>query len=306
MKKLLPLVAAAALAATFTAAALAADPAPPTEVPFPSPKVADLFVAAQTVATDGSLVNYFAPGQTVTFRAYAVDGKTSQILVAKDVKYFYVTIPSQPNVKLKYDPKAPGASSRLAWTGTWTVPSSYPLGIVGFKVLVKTNAKKRGQFVQMPVATSMLTIASNPSAAKTGAAAAAAESLSKLPVALYADSVNGTAPAGGPTRTIGCTQTNVYKRGERFVLRTWGSETSTGEILSSANVDTATFTVPGVSAPINLAWGSHGATGAKVWFWTNFWIVPADYPLGSAVVKVNFKTDSGKTGTYDYPITIIP
>jgi hypothetical protein len=306
MKKLLTLVAAAGLAATFTAAALAADPAPPTETPFPSPKVAELFVAAQTVAPDGSLVNYFKPGSTVTFRAYAVDGKDSQILTSKSVKYFYVTIPNQPNVKLKYDPKAPGATSRLAWTGSWTVPATYPLGLVPFKVLVKTTSKKVGQFVQMPVATSMLTIASTLPTVLTGAAAAPSEALSKLPVALYADSVNGTAPAGAPTRTTGCTQTNVYKRGERFVLRTWGSETATGDVLSSANVDTATFTVPGVAAPIALAWGSHGATGAKVWFWTNFWIIPADYPLGAATVKVAFKTDSGKTGTLDYPITIIP
>ncbi len=50
------------------------------------------------------------PARTVTFRAYAVDGKTHKVLVAKDVKYFYVTIPNQPNVKLKYDPSAPGAT----------------------------------------------------------------------------------------------------------------------------------------------------------------------------------------------------
>jgi hypothetical protein len=43
-----------------------------------------------------------------------------------------------------------------------------------------------------------------------------------------------------------------------------------------------------------------------VWFWTNFWIVPADYPLGDATVTVTYKTFDGKTGQYLYPITIIP
>ena len=63
------------------------------------------------------MTNYFAPGATVVFRAYAVDSKTHKVLAAKDVKYFYVKIPNQPNVKLKYDPKAPGATPRLPWIG---------------------------------------------------------------------------------------------------------------------------------------------------------------------------------------------
>lgn len=306
MRKLITLAAGAALAAAFTGAALAADPAPPTEVPFPAPKIADIFVAAQTVASDGSLTNYFTPGSVVTFRAYAVGGKASAVLTGKDVEYFYATIPGQPNVKFKYDPTSSMATGRLGWIGQWTVPASYTPGLVPFKVLVKTTAKQKGQFVQMPVATSQLTVVTKLPTVLTGSQAAKGEAITKAPLALYADSVNGTAPAGAPTRTVGCTQTNVYHRGERFVLRTWGSDAASGETLSTANVDTAQFTVPGVSAPVQLAWGSHGATGAKVWFWTNFWIIPADYPLGATTVKVAFKTDGGKTGTLDYPITIIP
>ena len=53
------------------------------------------------------------------FRAYAVDGKTRKVLAAKGVKYFYVKIPNQPNVKLRYLPNAAGASGRMAWTGSW-------------------------------------------------------------------------------------------------------------------------------------------------------------------------------------------
>ena len=97
--------------------------------------------------------DYFAPGNTVVFRAYAVDSKTRKVLTAKDVKYFYVKIPNQPNVKLTYNPKAPGASGQYTWTGTWTVPANYPFGTVDFKVLVKSKAKRLGSFVQMPVVT---------------------------------------------------------------------------------------------------------------------------------------------------------
>ena len=95
----------------------------PGQTPYPAQKVQELFTAAQTATTDGAINDYFAPGSTVLFRAYAVDGKTHKLLAGKDVKYFYVTIPNQPNVKLKYDPTAKGATALLPWTGTWTDPA---------------------------------------------------------------------------------------------------------------------------------------------------------------------------------------
>src|SRR5215212_8240396 len=110
MRKLLILAAALGAAAILGSGATAAAPG---ETPFPAPQVGDLFIAAQTVTADGAAANYFAPGATLVFRAYAVDSKTHKFLVGADVKYFYVKIPNQPNVKLKYDPKAPGATSRL-------------------------------------------------------------------------------------------------------------------------------------------------------------------------------------------------
>ena len=59
-----------------------------------------VFVAAQTVTAERAMITQVAPGSTVVFRAYAVDGKTRKVIAAKDVKYFYVKIPNQPNVKL--------------------------------------------------------------------------------------------------------------------------------------------------------------------------------------------------------------
>jgi hypothetical protein len=55
-----------------------------------------------------------------------------------------------------------------------------------------------------------------------------------------------------------------------------------------------------------LNWGSHGATGSKVWFWTNAFILPASYPLGDSIILVSFTTVSGKTATFPYQITVIP
>jgi hypothetical protein len=307
MRAFVSLATAVAVFASLAAVATAAEPAPPTVVPFPAPTLGPVFVAAQTVDSTGAMQAQFAPGSSVIFRAYAVDSKTKKTVGAKDAKYFYVAIPNQPNVKLKYDPNAPGAAGRLAWTGTWTIPATYPLGLVPFKVLVKTQSKRTGMFVQMPVSSAMLTVTAKPqatpgngpSATTTVAAATSSD------VALYVDTVNGTQPVGAPKRPVGCTQTNVYKRGEQLVLRIWGFDLAAGEVLSTDNIDTATYSIPGQAEAV-LNYGAHGAVGAKVWFWSAPWIVPAAFPLGDVTIHITFKTDSGKTGTYDHVVTIIP
>ncbi|MGZ4338736.1 MAG: hypothetical protein ACXVQ3_01645 [Gaiellaceae bacterium] len=306
MSKILALVAGLAAFAALATTALA-DTAPPTTTPFPASSVGPLFIAGQTVNTTGAMSSAFAPGSTVVFRAYAVDTKTSKLVVAKDAKYFYVTIPNQPNVKLKYNPSAPGATARMPWSGSWTVPATSPAGIVDFKILAKSTAKRIGSFVQIPVSTSQLTISSSgnvPFGSGPGAGASTAPA-AKTDIALYVDSVNGTGPVGAAKRPVGCAQTNVFRRGEQVVLRIWGFDLKSGDTLSTDNIDTATATFPGI-APLALNYGAHGATGAKVWFWSTPWIVPADYPLGDATVHIALKTDAGKVGTFDYALTIVP
>jgi hypothetical protein len=302
MRNLLALAGAALAAAVATAGLSAATPG---QVPFPAPTVTGVFVAAETLNGDGVQANQFAPGATVLIRAYGVDMKTHKALVGTDVKYFYATIPGQPNVKFKYDPKAPGATARLPWTASWIVPASFTPGVVQLKVLIKTTAKRQGQFVQLPVASSMLTISSTPTPVYNPAPAAVTLAAPTMNVGLYVDSVNGTRPAGAAPRPVGCTQTNVYKRGEQFVLRSWGSDLTTGDILSTDNVDTAVATIPG-QPNLTLNWGPHGVAGSQVYYWTGAWNIPADYPLGDLSVHVVFKTLDGKIGTYDYKATIIP
>jgi hypothetical protein len=303
MRKILTFGAALVTVAAFATTAFAAGP---IAAPFPATTSGDVFIAAHTVTASGAVQTQFAPGSKVIFRAYAVDRKTKKVLVQKDVKYFYVSIPNVPTVKMTYNPTAPGASGREVWVGTWTVPASYPAGIVNFKVLVKTDSKRVGQFVQMPVTTSQLTIAAAPQTTLgPGPAATAVPTVSDTSISLYVDTVNGTQPVGAPKRAVGCSQANVYKRGEQVVVRVWGFDLSTGQTLSTDNVDTATYTIPGQpTAPVT--YGAHGSVGNKVFFWSAPWIVPAAFPLGDMTIHVAFKTVSGKTGTFDFPITIIP
>lgn len=300
---LIPVVVLAAFATTASAAAAAVDP-----VPFPALKVQQVFVAAQTVTTGGAMASYFAPGDKVVFRAYAADPTTKKLVTADAVKYFYVKIPNGSNVKLAYDASAPGASAGFPWTGTWTVPASYTPGKVFFQVLLKLNNKERGQFVQMPVTSAMLTVQASAPTVYSPAPASTpglADATGNLNLSFYVDSVNGTRPVGAAPRQVGCAQTNVYKRGEQVVLRVWGNDLATTDLLTNDNVDTATASIPG-QKDLALSWGAHGNTDAKVYFWTAPWIVPADFPLGDTTVHIAFKTLDGKTGSFDYTLNIIP
>lgn len=158
-RKLTVLAAGVAAVAAVTATALAVVPG---ETPFPSPTVESLFVTTNTVTGPESALgggvasNFFAPGSTVVFNVFAASAKSKNVLTADDVKYAYVKIPGQPNVKLTY--VAPTTGNGTNFTGKWTVPADYPQGLVNFVTRFQSKDKTYGNFVQIPVVSSQLTI----------------------------------------------------------------------------------------------------------------------------------------------------
>lgn len=297
------------LAGVFGATALsgAAVAQTPGETPYPAPQLR-IFVAGQTVTEEGALSNFFIRGQTVVFRAYAGVAKTKKFVKPANVRSFYVQIPGQPNVKLTYSPRPPaGPNSRYRWTGRWTVPADYALGIVAFKLQIRTKSGQRATWTQIPVASSQLTITSSVDETfLQEAQTAARRAPDQLDVFLYADTVNGGRTVGGVRpRPVGCTQTTTFKRGEQLVFRIWGTEASTGAILSTENVKYAYVKIPGQPFA-SLNWGPHGPATARVWFWTAAFFVPADFPLGTTTFRIVFKTESNKFGMYDHIVTVIP
>jgi hypothetical protein len=158
-RRIAVLVAGIAAVAIVTTTAVAVVPG---ETPFPSAKVVTLFVAANTFTGTGSpagedvMTSRFLPGATVVFKVFAADATSKQVLTAGDVRYAYIKIPNQPNVKLTY--VAPTRANGPNFTGTWTVPATYPLGVVNFVARFQSKSKKYGNFVQIPVDTSQLTI----------------------------------------------------------------------------------------------------------------------------------------------------
>jgi len=158
-RKIAVLVAGVAAVTAVSATALAVTPG---EIPFPSPKIESVFVSTHTVTGPtsslgaGVLTNYYPRGGTVVFRVFAAETKSGKVLTAEDVKYAYVKIPGQANVKLTYTAQVKKGDP--TWLGTWTVPADYPTGLVQFVTRFRTTGKQYGNFVQIPVVTSQLTV----------------------------------------------------------------------------------------------------------------------------------------------------
>lgn len=298
MNKLITLALTTSLALLVSASALA-------DTPFPGTRVGSVFVSADTVNLGRTVTNYFTPGRKVVFRASALNTKTHKFVTRSEVKSFYVQIPDQPNVTLLYRPHGLAARGHAVWIGKWTIPLDYPLGIVPFKAVVRIKTKQTGTFTQLPIASSRLTVTWKPQRPPgPGPVTPPPPGTGLGDVPLFVDMVNGSRPKGAPPRTIGCTQTNVFKRGEQIVPRAFGYDMSDGSVLTPDNVTKASFTVPGQPEKL-LAWGGHGKP-TPVWYWTGFWNIPRDYPLGDIPIKVSFTTVGGKTGTLYYEVTIIP
>ena len=79
---------------------MAADPL----LPFPAAKAGPVFISTHIVTTDGAVSQ---TGSRPAPRSCSARSRSTRrrrrSSRPKDVKYFYVTIPNQPNVKLKYD-----------------------------------------------------------------------------------------------------------------------------------------------------------------------------------------------------------
>ena len=161
----------------------------------------------------------------------------------------------------------------------------------------------KGQFQQMPSATAALTVSATPPATYTPGAPTgdAGAGTGVLNASLYVDTVNGSGPVGIAKRPVGCALANVYKRGEQVVVRAWGADLATSDVLSNDNVDTAHFSIAG-QPDVALNYGAHG----PLYFWANAWVIPASYPLGATTIHVVFNLLGGKTASYDYSINVIP
>ena len=99
-----------------------------------------------------SRTNFFKRGNGVVFRVWGIESSTGLILAPTNVKYAYVKIPGQPNLKLTFGKHGAKPDSPWFWTAAWDVAPDYPLGVVAFQVVFKTQLNKFGIFDQSALA----------------------------------------------------------------------------------------------------------------------------------------------------------
>jgi hypothetical protein len=153
-----------AIGAVVVAGALAAPAL--AQAPYPSSKV-DVAVYADTVSSSRGDVklsrvctqsNYFPRKARVVFRAWAVNTKTGQALGQEDMKYAYVRIPGQPNLKLNWGPHGAVGNKVQFWSAAWAIPADYPLGVVPFRIVFKTDENTFGIYQQPAIEAAQLTV----------------------------------------------------------------------------------------------------------------------------------------------------
>ena len=169
MKKLLTLTVAVLAAGAFGANALADNPPPAT--PYPATHV-DVLLYVDTVTSSRSVpkptntcsqTNFFPQGTRVVFRMWGAETTAGAVLSPDNIKYAYVKIAGQPNLKLTFSKHGTLATSPSFWTAAWAIPADYPLGAVAYRVVVKTKANKFGIFDPSALATgSRLTVIPHP------------------------------------------------------------------------------------------------------------------------------------------------
>lgn len=144
--------------ATGTPAAPAAAQSPAVDKPFPG-VVGDVFLYVDVVNSPRPKAAAPRPksctqlstvkrGERPVIRVYGVETETGEALTPENVKYAYLKIPGLANVKLNWGPHGSGTARSYFWTAGWDVAVDYPLGVLPFKVVFKTESGKFGIYTQ--------------------------------------------------------------------------------------------------------------------------------------------------------------
>lgn len=170
-RRLLVGLAAALAVGAFAGPALAEDATPqaqtpPAESPFPAKKV-DVAMYVDTVTSTRGVVvqkrgcaqtNLFPRESRVVYRMWAVDTKTGLPVTDADVQYVYIKIPGLANQKLNWGGHGAAPNRVYFWSLGWAVPADYSLGVVKFRIVLKTNDGRFGTYEQPAVENAQLTV----------------------------------------------------------------------------------------------------------------------------------------------------
>ena len=88
--------------------------------------------------------NTWKRGEQVVFRAWGSEAETGAILSSENVKYAYVKIPGQPNLKLNWGSHGAATNKVWFWANAWIIPADYPLGALTARIVFKTESNTFG------------------------------------------------------------------------------------------------------------------------------------------------------------------
>jgi len=125
------------------------------------------------------------------------------------------------------------------------------------------------------------------------------------PFFFYVETLTSTGPSKyGFTPTVPCTQSGVFKRGMRLVVRFEILDTSTGKRVTDKDGATIKLVLPH-GEEIPGRWTIRGGGAAlpdSAWMWDTSWDIPLDYPLGSFDYRITIATKDGRKMTFTPPI----
>jgi hypothetical protein len=125
------------------------------------------------------------------------------------------------------------------------------------------------------------------------------------PFFFYVETLTSTGPSKyGFTPTVPCTQSGVFKRGMRIVVRFEILDTSTSKRVTDKDAATIKLVLPH-GEEIPGRWTIRGGGAAmpdSAWMWDTSWDIPPDYPLGSFDYRIMITSKDGRTATFTPPI----
>jgi hypothetical protein len=128
------------------------------------------------------------------------------------------------------------------------------------------------------------------------------QGLGPLSVYLNVDTVVGSRAAPGVTPAVGCAMTSQFLIGQMVVFRMSGVNVAAGGTpLTPKNVISANVVIPGVTAPVPMAYGNHGTVA----FWTAGWSTVGYPTLGVVNFQIVVKTAAVKAVTQRYKARIV-
>lgn len=112
---------------------------------------------AQVAERSCILNNRYPKNSQIVWRARVYDPKTGDLMDDKTISTLQVKLANETVVSMKYGAH-PKGGQEFYWTGSWTVPMDQPTGTLGYSVAATASDGRTGEFTQLNVPTSLMTI----------------------------------------------------------------------------------------------------------------------------------------------------